>query len=646
MRQRKLGLLWTIGRCLLALALLASIGAVNGQWHAPASATTNDVLTLTGQTRNLLFVGRGRGHGVGLCQWGARGRAIAGQSATQIVTAYYSGTTVTPAVPRETTIRVLVRHVMPNGAEQVNRIFARHGAWRIAGSDRVLAPDGYLQVRMMGGNQAPQLSVHAPDGQILEWPGLGLPLTLHPGDNNARFQLAYPHPSATTYRGSISLVPSGVVVQTINTVGIDDYLRGVIAAEMTHSWPAEALHAQIIASRSFAYASSRNTGGRAYDFDATQSAQVYRGTVEEYPHINNLIDQHPGLAITQNGQVVAGYYSSTCAGWTENNEDIWFGSPPRSYLRAIRDVDVLGQAYDAASPYAAWEIGPVSIAQLEATLNADPDTRVGQLRSLDLSRRTQSGRLTHVTLTGSEATLTVRASTFLNSIANYGPDSASPLWSSNFRMQWTDAPAVQGGSTQAIQPAAAPPTPQYDLSRTNPVPQSLALGGRYFSETGHHVTGKFLTFFDERGGAEIFGYPRTESFNEDGLTVQYFQRARFELHADKLGTPYEVQLTLIGDILTKERGAVFPKAEQHPNTTDYQYFPQTGYAVLFAFKHFFDERDGLTILGYPISNELQEGGIAVQYFQRGRLEYHPDRSPQVALGLLGDEWLRAKRWLR
>ena len=68
--------------------------------------------------------------------------------------------------------------------------------------------------------------------------------------------------------------------------------------------------------------------------------------------------------------------------------------------------------------------------------------------------------------------------------------------------------------------------------------------------------------------------------------------------------------------------------------------------MLFGFKHFFDERDGLTILGYPISNELQEGGIAVQYFQRGRLEYHLDRSPQVALGLLGDEWLRAKRWLR
>ncbi len=645
MRQRSLDLLWTIGRCCLVLALLASTGAIGGQ-HAPASAATSDVLTLTGQTRNLVFVGRGRGHGVGLCQWGARGRAIAGQSATQIVTAYYSGTTVAPAVPPETTLRVLVRHTMPESTEHVNRIYARHGAWRIAGSNRVLPPNGYLQVRLPGGNQPPQLSVHAPDGHTLEGPGLGLPITLHPGDANARFQLAYPQPAATTYRGSISLIPSGAVVQTVNTVGIEDYLRGVIAAEMTHSWPIEALHAQLIASRSFAYASSRHTGGRAYDFDATQMAQVYLGTAREYPHINALIDRHPGLAITLNGQVVAGYFSSTCAGWTENNEDIWFGNNPRPYLRAIRDVDVLGQAYDAASPHTTWQVGPVSIAQLAAALNADPKTRVGQLRSLDLSRRTQSGRLTHVTLTGSDATRTVRASTFLNSIARHGPNGARALLSSKFRMHWTDAPAVQGGSVQTVQPAPAPPTPQYDLSRTNPVPQNPALGGRYFSETGHHVTGNFLTFFDARGGVEIFGYPRTEAFNEDGLTVQYFQRARFELHADKLGTPYEVQLTLIGDILTKERGSVFPQAEPRPTTASYRYFPETGYAVLHGFKRFFDERDGLTILGYPISNELQEGGIAVQYFQRGRLEYHPDRPQPVALGLLGDEWLRAKLWLR
>ena len=70
-------------------------------------------------------------------------------------------------------------------------------------------------------------------------------------------------------------------------------------------------------------------------------------------------------------------------------------------------------------------------------------------------------------------------------------------WSSNFRLLWTDAPAVQGGSVASNSARSGTrPTPQYDLSRTNPVPQNPALGGRYFSETGHHVTGNFLTFFD------------------------------------------------------------------------------------------------------------------------------------------------------
>ncbi len=646
MRRQARGAWWIIGRCILALALLASTGAVAGSRPAPALAATEDVLTITGQTRNLLFVGRGFGHGVGLCQWGARGRAIAGQRAEEILAAYYLGTTVAPAVPRETTVRALVHYALPQDAGQVNRVYARHGAWRIEGVSSTFPPNGYLQVRMSGAGQPPQVSVHAPEGHTLAGPGLGLPITLHPGDPNARFQLAYPEPAPTTYRGSVSLIPSGAVVRTINTVGIEDYLRGVVAAEMPPHWPIEALRAQLITSRSYAYTISRTTGRRAFDFDATQTSQVYGGTAYEKPHVNSLIDQTPGLAITLHGQVVAGYYSSTCSGWTENNEDIWSGTGALSYLRAIRDVDELGQAYDAASPYWTWDVGPVSIAQLEATLNADPDTRVGSLQALDLSRRTQSGRLTHVSLLGSEAELTVRASTFLNSIANYGPDGASPLWSANFRLQWTDAPAVHSGSIQPIQPAPALPTPQYDLSRTASIPENPALGGRYFSETGHHVTGNFRKFFEEHGGVEIFGYPRTESFVEDGFTVQYFQRARFELHPENLGTPHEVQLTLIGDILTKERGSVFPQAEPRPHSDSYRYFPETGYAVQFGFKRFYDERDGLTVLGYPISNELQENGTAVQYFQRGRLEYYPQRPQQIVLGLLGDEWLQAKLWLR
>lgn len=101
-------------------------------------------------------------------------------------------------------------------------------------------------------------------------------------------------------------------------------------------------------------------------------------------------------------------------------------------------------------------------------------------------------------------------------------------------------------------PTVAPPAPRI----TDPVPP--APGARYFPETGHNVRGRFLEVFDQYGGLYIFGYPRTEELQEevDGVmrTVQYFQRARMELWPEFAGTPYEVQLTLLGDLVLRQRG--------------------------------------------------------------------------------------------
>jgi hypothetical protein len=58
----------------------------------------------------------------------------------------------------------------------------------------------------------------------------------------------------------------------------------------------------------------------------------------------------------------------------------------------------------------------------------------------------------------------------------------------------------------------------------------LALAPEYFEETGHWVQDEFLDYFNNRGGLAIFGYPISERFIDQGLTVQYFQKARMELH--------------------------------------------------------------------------------------------------------------------
>jgi len=68
-----------------------------------------------------------------------------------------------------------------------------------------------------------------------------------------------------------------------------------------------------------------------------------------------------------------------------------------------------------------------------------------------------------------------------------------------------------------------------------------------------HTAFGFYQFWDKHGGTPIFGYPITDELEEGGLTVQYFQRARFELHADG-----KVMLGLVGSELLEALRGVPP----------------------------------------------------------------------------------------
>ncbi|MEO8287043.1 MAG: hypothetical protein ABI670_11485 [Chloroflexota bacterium] len=84
-------------------------------------------------------------------------------------------------------------------------------------------------------------------------------------------------------------------------------------------------------------------------------------------------------------------------------------------------------------------------------------------------------------------------------------------------------------------------------------------GTTFFPQTGHNVSPAFLKFWNENGGLGVFGYPITEEQVEKNPTdgkdyaVQYFERNRFELHPDKAGTPFEVQLGLLGTQLYRQK---------------------------------------------------------------------------------------------
>ncbi len=160
---------------------------------------------------------------------------------------------------------------------------------------------------------------------------------------------------------------------------------------------------------------------------------------------------------------------------------------------------------------------------------------------------------------------------------------------------------------------------------------------RYFSETGHTVSGVFLTFFDTRGGLEIFGYPITDQFEENGRLVQYFQRVRMEWHPEN-PEPYKVQLGLLGDLLGHRAPPISASQIPPANHPQRRYYPETGHILAYAFLAYYDTHGGLDIFGYPITEFIIENGRIVQYFQRGKMEWHPEnpRDRRVQLGFLGE----------
>ena len=116
--------------------------------------------------------------------------------------------------------------------------------------------------------------------------------------------------------------------------------------------------------------------------------------------------------------------------------------------------------------------------------------------------------------------------------------------------------------------------------------------------------------------------------------MQYFQRGRLEHHPERRNTPYEVQISLLGEWLVRQQTQpgqaeagqpLHARVEPFESSADMRYFEETGHSASYAFLRYWNTRNGLDSVGFPITEELQENGRPVQYFQRGRLEYRQER---------------------
>ena len=141
---------------------------------------------------------------------------------------------------------------------------------------------------------------------------------------------------------------------------------------------------------------------------------------------------------------------------------------------------------------------------------------------------------------------------------------------------------------------------------------------RTATDTGIPVADAFTTFYEANGGARVFGDPITEGFDapDNGRFSQYFQTMRLELDGNA------VRIHPLGEWALQGVNKRIPAPVSENSAA--RVFPQTGFSVQDEFLTFYDEFNGENLLGAPISVQLDEGDLRVQYFENGRLEWRPE----------------------
>ncbi|MBM4437011.1 MAG: SpoIID/LytB domain-containing protein, partial [Actinobacteria bacterium] len=498
--------------------------------------------------------------------------------------------------------------------------------WAVAGVTPNLPAGARLRLVSFPGQR--RIGVHVLNAageklQVFDLPGL---MEVVPQTPTTRLQVWYkrtpPKDAKQTqffdvYRGSVRVyINAAGLLDTVNVLGLEDYVRSVVPSEMPSHWPAEALRAQTLAVRTYGVTSLRPEHP-VWDVDDTTNFQVYLGANHETGPTDAAVAATKNLAITYQGQPIRAYFFSTANGHTDANEDV-FGGPPLPYLRPVADVDPSGKPWDWESPRAVWETKEFRLTELTPLFNTIPGHGLGEIRMLDFSKRTMSGRLRSVVATGSNGQATLSSWEFVRRFNALTNRDIGTMLSTRFTLTF-----------------------RYPL--TQPVPPLNLPGGQslYFPQTGHNVRHAFLAYFTRRGGVAAFGLPLTEEFTQNGRTVQYFERARLEYHPEQAGTPFEVQLGLLGDLVTEDRRP-FPGVASFPSGPEHRYFPETGHSAHFAFLAYFEANGGIARFGHPVSEEFTENGVTVQFFQRARLEYRPLQHPAqpVQEAHLGREYLR------
>jgi len=198
----------------------------------------------------------------------------------------------------------------------------------------------------------------------------------------------------SAFRGSIEvfLNPLSVPV-AVNELDLEEYLRGTVPNELHPSrFPQlEALKAQTVAARTFAFYHLGFNVKRGFDVYADERSQVYSGVKVEHSLTDQAIAETRGIIATYDNRAILALYSSTCGGKTESYAGMFQKDLP--YLKGGVDCS------DETSPYHSWQTKCLG-SRIETVLNRT--SQFGRLRKIELVKKGVSGRTIEMKVSGSK----------------------------------------------------------------------------------------------------------------------------------------------------------------------------------------------------------------------------------------------------
>jgi stage II sporulation protein D len=195
------------------------------------------------------------------------------------------------------------------------------------------------------------------------------------------------------YRGDIEVDIDKVSrkLNIINIISMEEYLYGVLKKEISPQWPAEALKAQAIASRTFAIFTINMNKYIDKGYNITTNDQAYGGINHEDPLTNRAVDETRGLVMVYNGKPINALFYSDSGGYTEDSENVWGSYMP--YLRSVKSIF----EEKVSSPHHTWEY---SINEKNLTEKLQEEGyKIDSVASIKIAKKSETGRINELAFT-------------------------------------------------------------------------------------------------------------------------------------------------------------------------------------------------------------------------------------------------------